>query len=206
MARVYEFAGVIPVIDPTAFVHPDAVLIGDVIVGPGCYVAPFASLRGDFGRIALEAGVNVQDSCTLHAFPGKATIVGLDGHIGHGAILHGCTVRHGALIGMNAVVMDDAVVGEYAFVGAASLVKAGFEVPARSLAAGNPATTIRPLSEIELAWKANGTRVYQRLAQRSLNSLRPAAALAEVEPNRHRVSWEEGTASPLHALRKRQPK
>jgi len=202
MARVYEFAGVIPVIDPTAFVHPEAVVIGDVIIGPGCYVAPFASLRGDFGRITIEAGVNVQDSCTLHAFPGKATLVEADGHIGHGAILHGCTVRRGALIGMNAVVMDDAVVGEFAFVGAASFVKAGFAVPARSLAAGNPATTIRPLSETELAWKANGTRVYQRLAQRSLTTMRPAVALAVAGPDRRGVLWDEGTASPLHVLKK----
>jgi phenylacetic acid degradation protein len=206
MARVYEFAGVVPVIDPTAFVHPEAVLIGDVLVGPRCYVAPFASLRGDFGRITLEAGVNVQDSCALHAFPGKATLVEADGHIGHGAILHGCTVRRGALIGMNAVVMDDAVVGEYAFVGAASFVKAGFEVPARSLAAGNPATTIRALSETEMAWKANGTRVYQRLAQRSLTSLRPAVALVEAGPDRPAVAWDEGTATPLHLLKKHEPR
>jgi phenylacetic acid degradation protein len=205
MARVYEFEGVIPVIDPTAFVHPEAVVIGDVIIGPRCYVAPFASLRGDFGRIMLEAGENVQDSCTLHAFPGKATVVEADGHIGHGAILHGCIVRRGALIGMNAVVMDDAIVGECAFVGAASFVKAGFEVPARSLAAGNPATTIRALSETELAWKANGTRVYQRLAQRSLSGLRPTVALAELPEERRVVSWEEGTASPLHELKKHGP-
>lgn len=202
MAKVYEFDGVIPVIDPTAFVHPEAVVIGDVIIGPGCYIAPFASLRGDFGRITLEAGVNIQDSCTLHAFPGKGALIEADSHVGHGAILHGCIVRRGALIGMNAVVMDDAIVGEYAFIGASSFVKAGFEVPARSLAAGNPAKTIRALSETELAWKANGTRVYQQLAQRSLRSLKPAVALAALGADRPALSWDEGTASPLHVLKK----
>jgi len=114
--KVYSIDGIIPVIHPTAYVHPTAVLIGNVIVGPRCYVGPLASLRGDFGRIIMNEGSNVQDNCVLHGFPDSATIVDIDGHVGHGAILHSCTVGRNALIGMNSVVMDDAVVGEHSFV------------------------------------------------------------------------------------------
>ena len=139
----YEINGVVPVVDPTAFVHPTATLIGDVIVGPGCYVAPGASLRGDFGRIILERGSNVQDCCVMHGFPGTDTIVEEDGHIGHGAILHGCIVKKNAMVGMNAVVMDEAVIEESAIVAACAFVKAGMVVPARSLAVGTPAKVLR---------------------------------------------------------------
>lgn len=104
----YEIDGVRPVVHPTAYVHPDAVLIGDVFVGAGCYVAPLASLRGDFGRIVLEEGSNVQDCCVLHSFPGIDTVVEANGHVGHAAVLHACRVGRNALIGMNAVVMDHA--------------------------------------------------------------------------------------------------
>jgi phenylacetic acid degradation protein len=114
----YSLDGIVPVIDPSAFVHPTAVLIGDVIVGPGCYVGPCASLRGDFGRIVLEAGANVQDTCVIHGFPKQDTLVEENGHIGHGAILHSCVVRRDALVGMNAVVMDEAEIGAQAIVAA----------------------------------------------------------------------------------------
>ena len=127
--RVFAIDGVVPVVDPTAFVHPTAVLIGDVIVGPGCYIGPCASLRGDFGRLILQAGVNVQDTCVIHSFPEHDTVVEVNGHIGHGAVLHCCTVRRNALVGMNAVVMDNAVIGENSFVAACSFVKVGMEVP-----------------------------------------------------------------------------
>ena len=164
--RVYAIDGIVPVVDPTAFVHPTAVLIGDVIVGPGCYVGPCASLRGDFGRLILERGANVQDTCVMHGFPGTDTIVGEDGHIGHGAVLHGCQVRRNALVGMNAVIMDNAVIGESAVVAACAFVKAGVEIPPRSLAAGMPARVIRPLADDEIAWKVDGTRSYQDLTRR----------------------------------------
>jgi phenylacetic acid degradation protein len=114
MARVYAIDGIIPVIDPTAFVHPTAVLTGDVIIEAGCYVGPCASLRGDFGRLILRRGANIQDNSTMHSFPASDTVVGEDGHVGHGAILHGCTVERNALVGMNAVVMDGAVIGDSA--------------------------------------------------------------------------------------------
>ncbi|QDF95388.1 phenylacetic acid degradation protein PaaY [Azoarcus sp. DD4] len=182
----YEIDGLKPVIHPTAYVHPDAVLIGDVIVGPRCYVAPLASLRGDFGRIVMEEGSNIQDSCVMHGFPGTDTVVGVDGHIGHGAILHGCQVGRNALVGMNAVVMDNAVIGESAIVAACAFVKAGMAVPPRTLVAGMPAKVVRELSDQEVSWKIDGTRTYQDLAVRSLATLKPCAPLTEMEPGRQR--------------------
>ena len=147
----YEINGLVPVVDPTAFVHPTAILTGDVIVGPRCYVGPAASLRGDFGRIVLEAGSNVQDCCVMHGFPSTDTVVEEDGHIGHGAVLHGCVVKRNAMVGMNAVVMDEAVIGESAIVAACAFVKAGEEIPPRSLAVGTPAKVLRMLSDDEIA-------------------------------------------------------
>lgn len=134
--KVYAIDGIVPVVDPTAYVHPSAVLIGDVIVGPDCYVGPCASLRGDFGRLILERGSNLQDTCVMHGFPGTDTVVEEDGHIGHGAVLHGCRVGRNALVGMNAVIMDNAVIGESSIVAAAAFVKAGVEMPPRMLIAG----------------------------------------------------------------------
>lgn len=197
----YEINGLVPVVDPTAFVHPTAILIGDVIVRPGCYVAPGASLRGDFGRIVLEAGSNVQDSCVMHGFPGTDTIVEEDGHIGHGAILHGCVVQRNAMVGMNAVVMDEAVVGESAIVAACAFVKAGMVIPPRSLAVGTPARVIRQLSDEEVAWKVDGTRSYQELTVRSLATMRECAPLAAVEPGRRRIEIAEDL-KPLVATKK----
>ena len=172
----YALEGVTPVVDPTAFVHPTAVLIGDVIVGPGCYVGPLAVLRGDFGRIRLEAGSNVQDTCVVHGFPFADTVVGENGHVGHGAVLHCCVIGRDALVGMNAVVMDEAVVGEQAMVAACAFVRAGLKVPPRWLAAGVPAKPVRELSDAEIAAKREGTGIYQDLTRRCLTSM------VEVEP------------------------
>ncbi len=183
----YSIDGVIPVVDPSAYVHPTAVLIGDVIVGPHCYVGPCASLRGDFGRIVLQEGSNVQDHCCIHGFPDNDTVVEVNGHIGHGAILHSCIVRRDALVGMNAVVMDEAEVGEQAIVAACAFVPAGMKVPARSLAAGIPAKVRRELSDEEIAWKLEGTHTYQTLTVRSLASLHEVVPLAEVEKDRPRL-------------------
>ena len=183
----YSIDGVIPVVDPTAYVHPSAVLIGDVIVGPGCYVGPCASLRGDFGRIVLQEGSNVQDHCCIHGFPDQDTVVEVNGHIGHGAILHSCIVRRDALVGMNAVVMDEAEIGEQAIVAACAFVPAGMKVPARSLVAGIPAKVKKMLSEEEIAWKLEGTQTYQALTVRSLASLREVAPLQQMEPGRPRL-------------------
>ena len=185
--RVFEIDGITPVVDPTAYVHPSAVLIGDVIIGPNCYVGPCACLRGDFGRLILEQGANIQDTCVMHGFPGSDTVVEQDGHIGHGAVLHGCRVERNALVGMNAVVMDNAVIGESAILAAGAFVKAGAVIPARMLAVGSPAKVLRPLTEQEMAWKTDGTKTYQDLAVRSLKTMRETTALTAIEPNRKRI-------------------
>jgi phenylacetic acid degradation protein len=184
----YQIDGLVPVVDPSAYVHPSAVLIGDVWVGPGCYVGPCASLRGDFGRILLQQGVNVQDTCVLHGFPGADTLVEVDGHIGHGSVLHGCVVRRGALVGMNAVVMDEAEVGEQAIVAACAFVRAGLKIPPRVLVAGVPGKVVRELSEQEIAWKHEGTLAYQALARRCHASMAEVVPLAVDDPARRRLT------------------
>ena len=200
---VYEIDGITPVVDPTAFVHPSAVLIGDVLVGAGVYIGPCASLRGDFGRLEVRAGANLQDNCTMHGFPGTDTIVEEEGHIGHGAVLHGCIVQRNALVGMNAVVNDNAVIGESAIVAAMAFVKAGFVVPPRMLVAGVPGKIVRALTDQELAWKIEGTQSYQDLTRRSLATMRPAAPLTVADPNRLRI--QVGELLPLSVLKQRQP-
>lgn len=185
--KVYSIDGIIPVVHPSAFIHPTAVLIGDVIVGPGCYVGPCASLRGDFGRLVLEEGANLQDTCVMHGFPGTDTVVCQNGHIGHGAVLHGCRVERDALVGMNAVVMDNAVIGESAFVAASTFVKANERIPPKVLVAGVPARIIRSLLPEEIERKLAGTKIYQELTKRSLATLVQTAPLFEVEENRQRI-------------------
>ena len=188
---VYAINGVTPVVDPSAYVHPSAVLIGDVIVGAGCYVGPCASLRGDFGRIDIRAGANLQDACVAHGFPGGDTIVCEDGHVGHCAVLHGCIVERNALVGMNCVINDHAVIGESAIVAAMAFVKANMVVPPRTLAAGMPARVVRELTQTELGWKVEATRGYQELTRRSLQTMRATTALAAVEPDRKRIDVPE---------------
>jgi len=183
----YALEGVIPVVDPSAYVHPTAVLIGDVIVGPQCYVGPGAVLRGDFGRIVLKAGANLQDTCVMHGFPDHDTVVEENGHIGHGAVLHSCVVRRDALVGMNAVVMDEADIGEQAVVAACAFVPAGMQVPPRTLVAGTPAKVRRELSQQEIDWKLVGTRTYQDLTRRSLASLVEVQPLSALDTNRPRL-------------------
>jgi phenylacetic acid degradation protein len=188
---VYSINGVTPVVHPTAYVHSSAVLIGDVIVGAGCYIGPCASLRGDFGRIDVRAGANLQDGCIAHGFPGTDTIVAEEGHIGHGAILHGCIIEKNALVGMNAVINDSAVIGESAIVAAMAFVKAKMVVPPRTLVAGMPARVVRELTETELAWKIDGTRSYQELTRRSLATMQATTPLTAVEPGRQRIELPE---------------
>ena len=201
MPKVYAIDGLTPVVDPSAFVHPSAVLIGDVIVGARAYIGPCACLRGDFGRIVVEAGANVQDACLLHGFPGKDTVVGAEATVGHGAVLHGCVVRRGALVGMNCVVNDNAEVGEDAMVAALAFVRAEACIPARSLAAGIPARVLRRLTDEEVRWKDDNMRLYQKLGERSRASLREVEALTQAEPNRRRL--EIPGSLPLSELKKR---
>tara|TARA_B110000211_G_scaffold50565_1_gene55413 strand:- start:740 stop:1324 length:585 start_codon:yes stop_codon:yes gene_type:complete len=185
---IYAIEDLIPVVDPSAYVHPTAVLIGDVIIGKDCYIGPNSVLRGDFGRIVLNQGCNVQDTCVVHSFPNKDCVIEQDGHIGHGAILHGCHIGRNALVGMNAVIMDDAIIGDESLVAATAFVKSGFQCPPRSLLAGSPAIIKRQLSDQEVAWKSNGTLEYQNLTKRCHTSLQEVQPLTEVQQNRPRFN------------------
>jgi phenylacetic acid degradation protein len=200
--KVYCIDGITPVVHPSAFVHASAVLVGDVIVGARVYIGPCASLRGDMGRIVIEEGANIQDSCIMHGFPGKDTVVGAEVTVGHGAVLHGCVVRRGALIGMNCVVNDNAEVGEDAMIAALAFVKAEAKIPPRSVAAGIPARVLRELSQDELRWKHDNMLLYQQLAERSRRTMREVEALTEVERDRKRIHIPESI--PLSELKKKQ--
>jgi len=191
MRQIYAYDNIVPVVDPTAFVHETAVIIGDVIIGPDCYIGPGAVLRGDFGRIRIEAGSNVQETCVIHSFPNQDVVLEENSHIGHGAILHGCHIGENVLIGMNAVVMDKAMVGRDCIVGALSFIKAGQEFDAGQMIAGAPAKVLRPLSEDEVSWKRQGTGVYQTLARIAPEMLQKTAPLECEEENRRRVASPE---------------
>lgn len=197
----YSIDGVIPVVHPTAFVHPTAVIIGDVIIGAGVYVGPYASLRGDFGRLMLKDGANIQDSCTMHGFPGTDSVIEEDGHIGHGAVLHCCTIKRNAMVGMNSVVNDGAVIGESAIVAAMAFVKAGFQVPPRTLVGGIPAKVMRELTEQEMTWKIGATAQYKRLTERCKASFAQCQPLSEVTPDRKGLN--AGDIEPLHIVKAR---
>ena len=187
MVKVYSIDGITPVVDPTAFVHPSAVLVGDVIIGPRCYVGPTACLRGDFGRIVLEEGANVQDGCVMHSYSDSDSVIESYGHIGHGAILHGCRIGRNALVGMNAVVMDGAIIGAESLVAAMSFVRAGMQVPPRSMVVGTPARVLRQLSDEEVARKTRDTEDYITLARRSLDTMQEVDALTAPEAGRRRI-------------------
>lgn len=188
---VYAFEGIVPVIDPSAYVHPSAVLIGDVIVGPGCYVGPGAVLRGDFGRIELGPNVNLQDNCIVHSAPDFDCVMEEEAHIGHGAIIHCARVGREALVGIQAVIMDTAVIGERAVVAAMSFVKVAEVVPPRVLVAGVPARVRRTLSDDDFAWKRRGTVLYIELARRALDGgIVAAQPLERVQEGRPRVNWD----------------
>lgn len=201
MVKVYSIDGVTPVVDPTAFVHPTAVLIGDVIIGPGTYIGPNACLRGDFGRIVVGARASIQDCCVMHGYPGRDTQVDDEGQVGHGAVVHSAYVGKSALVGMNAVVNDNAHVGDQSVVAAMAFVRAGMVIPPRTLVAGIPAKIVRELNDTELAWKRQGTALYNRLAERCLATLRETVALTAIEPNRRQL--DVGQAHPLSELKKK---
>jgi len=183
----YKLDGICPVVHPRAFVHPTAVLIGDVHIGEACYVGPNASLRGDFGRIVMKEGSNIQDNCVVHGFPKSDTLIEKNGHVGHGAVLHGCIVGEDSLIGMNSVILDNANIAPRCLVGAGAIVKADFSCDEESLIIGTPAKVIRQLTQKEIKWKQMGTSEYQTLSQRCLNSLEECAPLTHPEPKRQRM-------------------
>lgn len=184
----YSYKGLIPVVHPTAYVHPQAVVTGDVVIGKDVYIGPGAALRGDFGRIIIEDGCNVQENCTIHMFPGVTVWLKENAHIGHGAIIHGATIGKNCLVGMNAVIMDDVVLGDECIVGALSFIKAKEIIPARSLVAGNPAKMIKEVSDDMIRWKTEGTGVYQQLARDAHHELILCEALTEIPEHREQLS------------------
>lgn len=186
----YAYQGIVPVVDPTSYVHPLASLIGDVIVGPGCFIAPGASLRGDFGRIIVEGDSSIQDSVTVHANTLRDTVIGRGATIAHGSIIHGCLIGENALVGMNAVVLDNAEIGPECLVAALSLVKSDTIVPPRSLVAGNPAKVVKTFEPHQVTWKNDGKGEYQRLAREALTDFVEVTPLAKVENNRPRLRSE----------------
>lgn len=188
MANIFEFQGMKPVIDPSAFVHPNATVIGNVIIGKDVYIGPGAAIRGDWGEIIISDGCNVQENCTIHMFPGTTVLLKEDAHIGHGAIIHGATIGKNTLIGMNAVIMDDVIVGDECIVGSMAFVQARFEIPNRSLAVGNPARVIKEVSDKMLDWKSMGTRLYQQLPKECHDTLKACEPLRKVPENRKQQS------------------
>ena len=190
---IYEFNGFKPVIDKTAFIHPLATVTGNVIIGKEVYIGPSAAIRGDFGKIIIEDGCNVQENCTIHMFPGTVTILKEGAHIGHGAIIHGGVIGKNCLIGMNSVVMDDVVMGDECIIGALCFVPAKMEIPNRSLLVGNPAKIIKKVSDEMIAWKTKGTELYQQLATTCNETLRECEPLREEEPNRKEQNAMYGT-------------
>ncbi len=180
---VYEFNGFRPVIHESSFIHPQAAVTGHVIIGQNVYVGPGAAIRGDWGKIIIEDGCNVQENCTIHMFPGVTVWLQAGAHIGHGAIIHGATIGANCLVGMNAVLMDDVVLGEGCIVGALCFLKAGEIIPARSLVVGNPGKIIKEVSDEMLAWKTEGTRLYQQLPEQCYDTLRPCEPLRVIPKN-----------------------
>ncbi len=177
---IYEFQGIKPVIHPSAFVHPQAVVTGNVVIGADVYIGPGAAIRGDWGRIIIEAGCNVQENCTLHMFPGVTVLLKEGAHIGHGAVVHGATIGKNCLVGMNAVLMDNVILGDECIVGALSFIKADEVFEARSLIVGNPAKKIKEVSDEMINWKTEGTKLYQQLPSQLKNTLKECEPLTEV--------------------------
>lgn len=181
---IYKFKNHIPVIHESSFVHTQAAVTGNVIIGKDCYIGPGAAIRGDWGEIILEDGVNVQENCTVHMFPGKSIVLKKGAHVGHGAIIHGANLGENCLIGMNAVIMDDAEIGNECIVGAMAFVKAESIIPNRSLVVGNPAKVIKEVSDEMIAWKTAGTKLYQQLPADCHESLEEVEPLREIPKNR----------------------
>jgi phenylacetic acid degradation protein len=184
MANIFAFDGYRPVVHESAFVHPNATVTGNVIIGRDVYVGPGAAIRGDWGAIVIEDGCNVQENCTVHMFPGVTVVLEAGAHLGHGAIVHGARIGRNALIGMNAVVMDQAVIGAECIVGALAFVPQGMEIPSRRVVVGNPARIVKDVSDEMIAWKTEGTRLYQALPAQLRGSLEPCEPLREVPPDR----------------------
>jgi phenylacetic acid degradation protein len=181
---VYRFKEYIPVVHPSSYVHPQAAVTGNVIIGKNCYVGPGAALRGDWGAIILEDGCNVQENCTVHMFPGETVLLKAGAHIGHGAIIHGSTIGKICLIGMNAVIMDYAEIGDESIIGALTLVTQNEKIPPRSVVVGNPGKILKEVTEEMLKWKTEGTEIYQALPDDCHNHLHACEPLPALEKER----------------------
>lgn len=181
---VYAFNGFIPVIHESSFVHPQAAVTGNVIIGKNCYIGPGAAIRGDWGAIIIEDGCNVQENCTLHMFPGATVQLKENAHMGHGAIVHGATIGRNCLVGMNSVIMDNVILGEECIVGALSFIKEGEQFERRSLIVGNPAQKIKEVSDEMIAWKTRGTQLYQALPHDMQTVWQECEPLREIPANR----------------------
>jgi phenylacetic acid degradation protein len=180
---IYRYQEYIPVIDPSSFIHPQAAVTGNVIIGRNCYIGPGAALRGDWGQIILEDGCNVQENCTVHMFPGVTVLLKEGSHIGHGAIIHGATIGRNCLVGMNSVIMDDADIGDESIIGALTLVREGEKIPARSMVVGNPGKIIKQVTDEMMAWKTEGTAIYQSLPKIMLEESSLTEPLREIPAN-----------------------
>jgi carbonic anhydrase/acetyltransferase-like protein (isoleucine patch superfamily) len=181
---IYEFNGYKPVIHPSAFVHPQAAVTGNVVIGKDVYIGPGAAIRGDWGQIIIKDGCNVQENCTIHMFPGVTVTLMEGAHIGHGAIIHGGTIGKNVLVGMNAVVMDNVVIGDNCIIGALCFVPADMQIEERKVVVGNPAKIVKEVSDEMIAWKTKGTALYQQLPADCYASLKVCEPLREAEPNR----------------------
>lgn len=181
---IYSFKGFIPVVHESSFVHPLAAVTGNVIIGKHCYIGPGAAIRGDWGEIVLEDGVNVQENCTVHMFPGKSITLKESAHVGHGAIIHGANLGRNCLIGMNSVIMDEAEIGDECIVGAMAFVKAKAKFSSRQLIVGNPAVAVKEVSDQMIAWKTKGTELYQKLPSECHDTLKEVAPLRNIPKDR----------------------
>lgn len=184
MANIFEFNGYRPVIHESAFVHPNATVTGNVIIGKKVYIGPGAAIRGDWGAIIIEDGCNVQENCTIHMFPGVTVLLKEGAHIGHGAIIHGATIGKNVLVGMNAVVMDRVIVGDNSLVGALCFIPEGMQIPERKIVVGNPAKIIKDITDEMIAWKTKGTQLYQQLPEELYKTLKPCEPLREIPTDR----------------------
>lgn len=186
MANIFEFNGYRPVVHESAFIHPNATITGNVIIGRDVYVGPGAAIRGDWGEVIIEDGCNVQENCIIHMFPGVTVRLMESAHIGHGAIVHGSTVGRNVLVGMNAVVMDRVIIGDYCIIGALAFVPEGMVIPDRKIVAGNPGKIIKDVSDEMIEWKTRGTNLYQQLPKELYDTLRPCEPLREIPADRPR--------------------
>jgi len=193
---IFEFKKFIPVIDKSAFVHPQATVIGNVTIGRNVYIGPHAVIRGDWGEIIIKDGCNIQENCTVHMFPGTTVVFEEGAHVGHGAVIHGAHLGHNCMVGMNSVVMDNVEVGEESIIGAMAFVKADTIIPNRSLVVGNPAKIIKQVTDEMIAWKTKGTRLYQTLPADMHNTLKEVEPLSSPQKNKPSqdalfITWNE---------------